>query len=152
MRIINRDIVGGFIFSKDGKLLLGKNRKGGVYEGQFTVPAGGSENGETREETLYREIKEETGINISNAKISELHTASGESEKTLGDEGERVLVKMNFYDFKIELAQNAEDVIVKTESDWYEPTWFNISELVNANICEPTFEALITTGIIEKRI
>ena len=30
MRTIEREIVGGFIFSKDQKVLLGKNRKGGV--------------------------------------------------------------------------------------------------------------------------
>ena len=41
MRTIHRDIVGGFIFSKDGRLLLGKNCKGGVYEGSFVVPGGG---------------------------------------------------------------------------------------------------------------
>lgn len=41
MRTIYRDIVGGFIFSKDGKILLGQNRKGGVYEGSFVVLGGG---------------------------------------------------------------------------------------------------------------
>lgn len=41
MRTIHRDIVGGFIFSKDGKVLLGKNRTGGVYEGSYVVPGGG---------------------------------------------------------------------------------------------------------------
>ncbi len=40
MRTIQREIVGGFIFSKDGKVLLGKNRKGGHYEGSYVVPWG----------------------------------------------------------------------------------------------------------------
>ena len=56
MRTIYRDIVGGFIFSKDAKLLLGKNRKGGVYEGCYLVPGGGVEEGETNEAALEREM------------------------------------------------------------------------------------------------
>ena len=72
MRTIHRDIVGGFIFSKDNKLLLGKNRKGGVYEGSFVVPGGGIEEGETKEIALQREMKEETGIDTNNASITQI--------------------------------------------------------------------------------
>ena len=150
MRTIHRDIVGGFIFSKDGKLLLGKNRKGGVYEGSFLPPGGGIDEGEAKEIALHREMPEETGINTNNATVTLLDQSSGEHEKTLRDTGERVFVKMDFYNYRIDLSQNADEVITKTEDDWYQPRWFLVEELKNANLSEPTRNTLIATGIIKE--
>lgn len=149
MRVIHRDIVGGFIFSKDGKLLLGKNRKGGVYEGSFVVPGGGVDEGETKLAALQREMLEETGIEISKAKVVVLNTSSGEHEKTLRETGERVFVKMVFYNYRIDLSQNADKIILKTEDDWHEPRWFEVGDLKDANLSEPTRDTLTATGIVE---
>lgn len=149
MRTIHRDIVGGFIFSKDGKFLLGKNRKGGVYEGSFVVPGGGVDEGETKEIALRREMLEETGIDINEASVKELYQSSGEHEKTLRDTGERVFVKMDFYNYRINLNQNADEVVLQTEDDWYQPRWFDIEELSNINLSEPTRNTLIATDIIK---
>lgn len=149
MRTIYRDIVGGFIFSKDGKLLLGKNRKGGVYEGSFVVPGGGVDEGETKEMALHREMLEETGIDINQADVKPLYISSGENEKTLRDTDERVLVKMAFYNYRVDLNQNAGEITVKTEDDWSSPQWFKIDELKGINLSEPTRNTLITTGIIK---
>ena len=148
MRTIHRDIVGGFIFSKDGKFLLGKNRKGGVYEGSFVVPGGGVDEGETKETALYREMLEETGIDIDAGVVTELHQSSGEHQKTLRTTGERVLVKMDFYNYRIDLKLNADDVDVITEDDWYKPRWFDVSELNDTQLSEPTRNTLIATGVI----
>ncbi|MEI6266956.1 MAG: NUDIX hydrolase [bacterium] len=148
MRTIHRDIVGGYVFSKDGKLLLGKNRKGGVYEGSFGVPGGGVENGETNEIALRREIEEETGIDINNSKISSLRTAFGVNKKTLQNTGERVLVKITFFDFRIDIDQKASEILVKTDSDWHKHHWFDANELNEINLADPTKIALIEMGII----
>lgn len=147
MRTIQRNIVGGFIFSKDGKLLLGKNKSGGVYEGLFVVPAGGMEEGESKEEALKREMLEETGIDISDAKITPLRTSSGQSEKTL-DDGERVKVEMSFFDFRVDLDINAVEVVIKTNSDWHNNKWFEMDELKHAKLATPTREALIKKGFV----
>ena len=148
MRTIERDIVGGFIFSKDGKLLLGKNRKGGVYEGSFVVPGGGVDAGETRDAALHREMLEETGIDITEALVTEMQSSFGEHEKTLSDTNERVLVKMHFYNYRINLKEDAKDVVIKTEDDWYEPRWFEMHELQHANLSKPTHNTLKNMGII----
>lgn len=148
MRTIYRDIVGGFIFSKDCKLLLGKNRKGGVYEGCFVVPGGGVEEGETKEMALKREMIEETGIDIEGAEIIFIGTSAGEHEKKLRDTGEVVLVKMAFYDYHINLGFNADEVVVKTEDDWHEAQWFNVSELDDLKLSQPTCRRLIAMGLV----
>ena len=150
MRTIYRDIIGGFIFSKDGKLLLGKNRKGGVYEGSFVMPGGGVDDGETKEGALRREMLEETGIDVINATVKSLFLSSGEHEKTLRDTGERVFVKMDFYNYRVDLNQDADDIVLKTEDDWRRPRWFEIDELKNANLSEPTRKTLMATGIIKE--
>lgn len=151
MRIIKRTIVGGFIFSKDGKFLLGKNRKGGVYEGSFVVPGGGVDDGETKEVALRREMLEETGIDIRQAIVKPLFQSSGEHEKTLRDTGERVFVKMDFYNYHIDLNQNADEVVLRTDDDWYQPQWFDVHALENIKLSEPTRNTLVATGIMTSK-
>lgn len=146
MRTIHRDIVGGFIFSADSKVLLGKSRKGGVYEGSYVVPGGGVEGRETKEQALKREMLEETGIDISSAEISEIGTSTGEHEKTLRDTGERVIVKMTFYDYRIMLSKNANDIIVQAEDDWISPKWFTGEDLKREDIGLPTSQTLQKIG------
>lgn len=135
MREVNRDIVGAFIFSSDGKVLLGHNKSGGVYQDQLIVPGGGIEEGESHAEAVIREVKEETGINVSTATIEAVDGFSvGESEKTLRDTGERVLMKMRFYDFKITLNTPAADVVLVFEDDYSQASWFSPDELYGRDI------------------
>lgn len=148
MRTIHRDIVGGFIFSKDGKVLLGKNRAGGVYEGSYVVPGGGVDEGETKQAALVREMLEETGIDITTGEISEINVSNGEHEKTLRDTGERVLVKMTFYDFRIQLPLNADEVAVQAEDDWASSRWFTANELNSEDVGFPTGRTLRKIGFL----
>lgn len=148
MRTIHRDIVGGFIFSSDGKLLLGKNRTGGVYEGSFVVPGGGVDEGETRLQALKREMLEETGLDIGRAEVTAMHESSGEHEKTLRDTGERVLVKMKFYNYRVVFDEPAENIRVKAEDDWIEPQWFASDELGTIDLSLPTHETLVKIGLM----
>lgn len=148
MRTITRDIVGGFIFSKDAKVLLGKNRKGGVYEGSYVVPAGGVEDGETKEQTLRREMLEETGLDVRAGEITPINVSTGSHEKTLRESGERVFVEMTFYDYRVQFADNADDITVNAEDDWAEPQWFTAKELVGQNISGPTKKTLRSMGFL----
>lgn len=52
----------GIIKQKNKLLLIKKMR--GPYTGLFDLPGGGPEDGETHEQTLIREIKEETGCDV----------------------------------------------------------------------------------------
>ncbi|MDO8659259.1 MAG: NUDIX domain-containing protein, partial [Candidatus Parcubacteria bacterium] len=53
--------VGGFIFNSKGEIFLMKSHK---WRHKYVVPGGHIELGETMEQALKREIKEETGLNI----------------------------------------------------------------------------------------
>lgn len=53
--------VAGLVKSEDGKWLVVKKKYGGL-KGQWSLPAGFVEKGETADEAVVREVKEETGI------------------------------------------------------------------------------------------
>ncbi|OGL32409.1 hypothetical protein A3E76_02590 [Candidatus Saccharibacteria bacterium RIFCSPHIGHO2_12_FULL_44_22] len=151
MRTIKRDIVGAFILSSDNKLLLGKSHKGGVYTGSWIVPGGGVDEGETKLDALKREVLEETGINITDAKVEQVEGAlTGESEKTLRDTGERVLVDMSFYNFVIRLPKTSNEVITKTEDDFVEATWFSTDKLKGLTMSPPTVLTLQKLGYVNE--
>lgn len=150
MRKIYRDIVGGFIFSSDTKLLLGKSHSGGVYSNKWIIPGGGIDEGETQLEALAREILEETGIDIADTKIERIEgELSGESEKTLRDSGERVLVEMTFYNYKVTLEMVASDVSLKTEDDFTEAAWVSVDELHGLDLSIPTATTLKRLGLLK---
>lgn len=149
MRTIKRNIVGGFIFSADDKLLIGKSLKGGVYAGHWIIPGGGIEENETHHEALIREILEETGLDITNAAIEELgHAGSGTSEKTLRDSGERVIVEMEFYNFIVRLPGAAELFELVAEDDFTEPRWIGANELHEVLLSPPTVVTLKQIGYL----
>jgi nucleoside triphosphatase len=53
--------VGGLIVNEEGKLLLAKSHK---WNGKYTLPGGHIELGETMEQAVKREVKEETGLDV----------------------------------------------------------------------------------------
>lgn len=62
--------VGVFVF-KNGKFLMGR-RKGSHGEGDWSLPGGHLEFGESPEQTAAREVKEETGAEIKNIRFGAL--------------------------------------------------------------------------------
>ncbi len=146
MRTIKRDIVGAFIFSSDDKLLLGKT---GVYKGEWVIPGGGIEEGETKLQALRREMLEETGIDIDNHQVEVLGgTLSGQSEKTLRGSGERVKVDMVFYNYVVRLSKPAAEIKIKTEDDFIDAGWFGREELSSMQLSEPTVKSLKKLGYL----
>jgi 8-oxo-dGTP pyrophosphatase MutT (NUDIX family) len=150
MRTIERDIVGAFIFSNDGHILLGKSRPGGVYPDFLIVPGGGVELNESKLEALHREIKEELGLDISssNAQLINGTQCYGQSEKILRDTNERVIVKMRFFNFRVDLPLPAKEVIILLEDDFATAEWIPIQALPNTKITEETRLTLKKLGYL----
>lgn len=140
------------IFSKDNKILMCKRDpdRGGVYIDCWHIPGGGMENNETQIDTLKREIKEEVGIDIINAGIDKNpFKCSGESEKTLKDTGERVLAKMDFFDYRVVLNQISEDVKIKLNEEFIKYKWFGIEDLKNTKLTSPSILLFKSYGYLK---
>ena len=143
MRTIKRDIAGALLFSNDEHVLIGKNVKGGVYEDLWVIPGGGIDNNESKEEAAKREILEEVGIDISKAKAEPIALIqTGTTEKTLRDTGERVLVDMTFYNFKVTIDLPAQDIPIKLEDDFGHAEWVPIQKLAERTY-SPSVESLL---------
>ena len=140
MRTIHRDIATVVIVSKDGKILQGiKASGGGVYPGCWVIPGGGVEEGETKEQALIREIKEETGLDISQYPMEFIDDSEGDTrEKILRDTGEKVLCAMRFYRYQVNIPENAENILVTPGDDLVECKWFGPDEFQKFPITAPS--------------
>ena len=95
---------------------------------------------------------EEAGLDIRNSDVEELDVVlRGESEKTLRDTGELVIVKMNFHDFQINLNRPASKVKVVTDDDWGEARWFDIDKLHTLHLTPPTRQRLQILGWLNSK-
>lgn len=153
MREINRTIVSAIILSKDRKILMGKKdpAKGGVWPNMWHIPGGGVDEGETLEQALTREVKEEVGLDISDAKITPLnHNFTGTTEKTIKDTGERVLCHMLFNHFEVQLNKNANKIELHLSDDLVESHWFTLEELPNVKQIPGSKEWFEEMGYIKK--
>jgi 8-oxo-dGTP pyrophosphatase MutT (NUDIX family) len=145
MRTIQRDIVGVFLFSNDGYMLLGKSRKGGVYQDYWVVPGGGIEPAETKLQAAIRETQEEVGIDIS-AFPTELVDAvlTDKTEKILRDTNEEVMVEMTFYSFVVRADKPSTAIAIRCEDDLAEASWHPVAKLAEISL-PPSTAALLRT-------
>lgn len=139
MREIERDIVSGVIISQDNKILMGKGRPGSVYKECWLIPGGGVDEGETKVQTLFRETQEEAGLDLSSYEAELVEdSATGESEKTLKETGEKVLVHMHFYTYRVNIPELAENIKAQAGDDLIEVAWIAISELHGYKLSPPS--------------
>lgn len=148
MQTIQRDIVGAFIISADNKILLGNNRKGGVYGGMWVVPGGGVEPGESKEQAMIREVSEEVTLDVSNAKITLVNATSQDKKEKTNETGDKALVEMSFTDFLVELTDTSDNIPVKAGDDFENLRWVKLSDLPNTTISPPMKATLMKLGLM----
>ena len=148
---IERNIVSALIFAKDGKLFQGMkdSAKGGVYSDCWHIPGGGVKEGESKEAALKREIREETGIDVSGYGIVLIDgTGRGESIKTMAT-GENVICKMKFFVYKVEINdRNSEEIKVSLDDDLVKYRWTDPKELSGLKLTPPSTELFEKLGYL----
>jgi 8-oxo-dGTP diphosphatase len=115
----NRPIVGvGAIIMRDGKILL-ERRKNDPGRGKWSVPGGIVELGETLEQTVIREVQEETGLVIDEPELVDVV-----DQATL-DESGRVKYHFVVVDYLVKLRRGT----AKAASDAAELEWVQLDEV-----------------------
>lgn len=109
--------VSGLVQSPDGKWLVVKKRYGGL-KGKWSLPAGFVKEGETADEAVLREIKEETGIDCVVKGLIGLRTGVIKGE-----------VSDNMLLFRLEAKGSLE--ISHQEVELFEAQFLTPEELVN---------------------
>lgn len=150
MRTIHRDIVSAVMVSRDEKILLGMQQGGGsIYPNCWLIPGGGIDAGETVEAALIREVREETGLDISGYPSELLDdTLIDTREKTLRDTGERVLCTMRYFRFRVMIPQDSEHIAVTPGDDLVECRWMSHADLATFPIPEVSQTLFRTLGYL----
>jgi 8-oxo-dGTP diphosphatase len=88
------------IMERDGRLLLAKRKKGDRFEGLWEFPGGKLEPGETPEEGLKRELREEFGIEtrVGHFLCSVRYTSPTQSIKLLAYEVTHITGQFSLYE------------------------------------------------------
>jgi len=134
------------IIIKGNKILL-IDKKGGPYDGKLDLPGGSMEFGETPEETLKREILEETGLEIKKYELFNANSVLVDWYR----ENETIKVHHTgiFYkilDYKNEIKNIIE--IDKQNDDSLGANFHNIDELKKEELSEITLLMLEKIGYI----
>lgn len=108
--------VSGLVIDNEGKWLVVKKRYGGL-KGQWSLPAGFVNAGETADEAVIREVKEETGIDCSIQGLLGLRT--GVIREEISD---NMLVFL--------LSPKSDQNIIHQESELYEASYLPPEEIL----------------------
>ena len=128
---------------------MGKGWPGSVYNDSWLIPGGGVDEGETKLQTLVREIQEEAGLDVSGYEAELVEdNATGESEKTLKETGERVLVHMHFFTYRINIPELSDDIKVQAGDDLVELEWVSIDKLSQYKLSSPSENLFKKLGYI----
>lgn len=112
-------VTGVFVFNKKGEILLIRAPK---WEGMLTLPGGHLDVGESLEESVVREVKEETGLDVKNIEFVKIDEFINHKKFV---KGLRHLVAITY---KAEVSDEGQEIVLNEEGTEY--FWFKPEEAV----------------------
>jgi nucleoside triphosphatase len=122
--------VGALIFNRHDRVLLVLSERWGD---RYVVPGGHIELGERIEETVIREVKEETGLDVYDLKFIMM-------QECVYDEGFYRKMHFIFFDYSCKTDADEDDVILNHEARDY--SWVTLYEALNTPL-DPYTKRLI---------
>lgn len=116
------------IIMREGRLAMQCSR-----DGEYKIPGGGLEKGETFEQALVREVLEETGLHVKVDSIVELGEIQ-EIRKDLFDDKKKYICHSLFYYCKVGKEQEVLQLTPSEVAKGYEMTWALPEEIYQRNI------------------
>ncbi len=146
--MLHRTIVSAIVISTDNKVLFGKKdpKRGGVYMDKWHIPGGGIEKDETQLDALKREIREETNIDITNARIEPFDSIGKMITPKKLPDGEIVPCEMEFYVYKVVLDQKADEVVATPGDDFAQLKWIPIPDIKQYPQTPPSLSLFLRMG------
>lgn len=114
--------VGALIFNRDNRVLLVLSERWG---GKYVVPGGHIELGERIEETVLREVKEETGLDVYDLKFVMM-------QECIYDEEFYRKMHFIFFDYSCTTDANEDDVILNHEAQAY--SWVTLDKALDMSL------------------
>lgn len=126
------------VFNDNKMLVMKRNKFGSQY---CTLPGGGVNINETPDEALYRELQEETGIQVGKSRLVFVEQA-GEPY------GTQYVYLVDYIDGEPAIQPHAlEAKINALGKNLYKPVWLPISELQSSNFLSERLKKAILSGI-----
>lgn len=140
-----RVCVVGLVQNDKGDYLICKKPDGlGVYAGEWGIPGGGIEEGETMEEAFVREMKEEIGVEVTH--LEPLWFSDDTAIKHYGDGKSEELYMIYLY-FRCRAASEK----LKLNREFEEYAWINRNNWQKYKIGTYTKGTLTKLGLISRQ-
>ena len=131
--------VGAIVLEKGALLMVKRDRE--PAKGQWSLPGGRVEVGETLREALVREVREETGIDV------EIDGLIGVAERIVRDDDGEIAFHYVILDFVC----NARSTDLTAGDDAAEARWVPVGELADLTLTAGLLEFLADRGVLEGR-
>lgn len=131
--------VGAIVIDKGALLLVKRDRE--PARGEWSLPGGRVEVGETLREALVREVREETGVDV------DVDGLIGVAERVVRDDDGDIA----FHYVILDYVCNARSHAVKPGDDASDARWVPVGELGDMHLTSGLLEFLADRGVLEGR-